>query len=346
MLPAPKPNVRAARWSGPPKRVLLLDDEALILRAATRALHAAGFEVLGTTSPTEALAMLESERPDAIVSDLHMPAGCGARVLSEAADSHPKTPRILLSADPDFKPRNGSLKEARLYALLSKMEMGRLPRLLVEFFECRRTDQVDPIALATRLARAAARPGHEDDRHRERLMRSVALTAERLGLVESVVEAVRLGAILHDIGQIAVPEHVFARPGGLGDIDREFLTEHPIAGARVLEDMPALAPAVPVVLGHHERWDGEGYPRAASGAELPVSARLFRVADAYDAMRAGRAYRRTRTHDEALAELRAKANGELDPEVVRAFASISEEELALDGAAAPCGAADGATVSR
>lgn len=327
----PSQSPRPARWSGPPRKVLIVDDEALILRAVTRALRAVGLEVVGTTSQVEALRMLESEAPDAVISDLHMPDGCGARFLTDAAGSKPKTPRILLSADPDFRPKQGSLREAQLLALLGKMEISRLPRLLLEIFECRRAaanTASDPIALATRLARATARPGHEDDQHRERLARSVELAAARLGLGDAVVDRVRLGAILHDVGQIAVPEHVFARPGGLGANDREFLADHPSAGARVLEDMPVLAAALPVVLGHHERWDGSGYPRGLAGEQVDISARLFRVADSYDAMRTGRAYRKNRTHEEAIAEISTKAGAELDPEVVSAFVSISEADLA------------------
>jgi putative two-component system response regulator len=333
-IPPKAATARGPRWTGPARRVLIVDDEALILRAATRALKAVGVDVIGTTNPAEGIAILRQEAPDAIVSDLHMPDGCGARFLAEAADLKPSTPRILLSADPDFRPKKGTLREARLFALLSKMEMGRLPRLLVEVFECRRAaagNVVDPIALATRLARATARPGHEDDQHRERLGRTVALAAQRLGLADAVVDAVRLGAILHDVGQIAVPEHVFARPGSLGANDREFLCEHPTAGARVLEDMPALAKAVPIVLGHHERWDGAGYPHGLAGEDVAISARLFRVADSYDAMRAGRAYRKTRSHEDAMTEILAKAGGELDPEVVRAFASIAEADLPAVG---------------
>jgi putative two-component system response regulator len=278
------------------------------------------------------LTILERESPHAVVSDLHMPDGCGARFLADAANAKPKIPRILLSADPDFRPKRGSLHDARLFALLAKMDMSRLPRLLVELFECRRIaagNGADPdaIALATKLARATARPAHEDDAHRERLGRTTRLVAERLGLVESVAFTLRLGAILHDIGQIAVPEHVFSRPGGLGANDRAFLVEHPAAGARLLDDMPALAPGLPVVLGHHERWDGMGYPHRLAGDDIAIAARVFRAADCYDAMRVGRAYRKKRTHEEAMAEVEAISGVELDPEVVRAIASIPEAEL-------------------
>jgi response regulator RpfG family c-di-GMP phosphodiesterase len=327
---APGPAREAPSWGGPPRTVLLLDDEPMILRAEARALRGAGLAVVSTTDPRHARRLVELESPHVVISDLHMPAACGARFLMEVGEVAPHALRLLLSADPDFRPRIGALSEARVHALMGKLELGHLPRLVVDLLVARDASvgaELDPLDVASRLARAMARPSHEDDGHRHRLSAWTARLLRVMGASEADVHVARLGAVLHDIGQMTVPSHVFARAGELTPADRHDLRLHPGAGARVLADLPALHAAIPLVAVHQERHDGSGYPAGLKGDAIPLIGRAFHVVDTYEAITSGRPYRSPRSHADALTELSARAGKELDPEAIRAFAGLSEAEL-------------------
>ena len=150
------------------------------------------------------------------------------------------------------------------------------------------------------------------------IYRSVAV-AKRLGLDPLSVEAVQLGALFHDIGKIAIPDTLLAKPDRLTDQEWAEIRAHPIIGASLLAQMPELDRIRPLVLAHHERFDGRGYPNALRGDAIPRAAQIIAVADAYEAMTSGRPYRRAVTPEAAVAELRACAGSQFDPVVVEAF---------------------------
>lgn len=318
-------------WTGPPRRVLVLDDDALIVRAVGRMLRSVGLTVEATTDPDEALAMAGRDPPHAVISDLHMPRACGAKVLAEMATIAPSAMRVLMSADPDFEPREGSLADARVHALMSKTDIRRLSGVLVEQLRGRETaaeERADREELARRLAHALARPAHEDDGHRERVTCWTTSLANEMGLPAEEVERARLGAILHDVGQVAIRDRVLARGGLLTPDERDHMATHVDAGARIIADMPALRAALPVVRGHHERQDGTGYPTRATGAAIPAAVCAFQVVDAYDAMTCGRAYAVARSHAEALAALAASAGAQHARDAVAALAALGQDGLA------------------
>jgi putative nucleotidyltransferase with HDIG domain len=182
-------------------------------------------------------------------------------------------------------------------------------------------------ALATALdARDPYTAGHSE---------RVAIASVAIGRVMHLsaedLDTVRLGALLHDIGKIGVPDHVLRKPGPLTAAEYETIKEHPVLGARILRVVPFLARHIPIVELHHERPDGRGYPRGLHGEDIPVAAAIVHVADAYDAMISTRAYRTARASDEALRELWRGAGTEFHAEAVYALA------VALPGVRAPSG---------
>ncbi|MBX3189796.1 MAG: response regulator [Labilithrix sp.] len=320
-------------WNGPPRKVLLLDDEPLVLRAVSRTLRSLGLEPIATSDPNEALEVARRDAPHVVISDLHMPAACGAQFLANVADVAPDALRVLISADPELEPKLGSLAQAKVHAILSKRRIANLGDLVLEQLRARieaPTSATEREALARRVAGGLARPAHEDGAHRDRLARGAARVAAAMGLSAPEIEEARLGAFLHDVGQVAVPEHVFARGRPLTPEDRGALERHPAAGERIVSAMPALRAALPVIRAHHERQDGRGYPDGLDGAAIPPAVRAFQVADAYDALTQGRPYRRRRTHGEAIAELSREAGTHHDREAVDALASIGDAPLDAD----------------
>jgi putative two-component system response regulator len=318
-------------WTGPPRRVLVLDDDLLIVRAVGRMLRSVGLTVEVTTDADEALAIATRDPPHAVISDLHMPHACGAKVLTAIATIAPSTMRVLMSADPDFEPRVGSLAEARVHALMSKADLRKLCGVLVEQLRGRDTapeESSDREALAKRVARALARPAHEDDGHRERVVRWTASLASAMGLSPEEVEHARLGAILHDVGQVTIRDRLLARGGPLTPEEREHMATHAEAGARIVADMPALRAALPVIRGHHERQDGAGYPMRASGSSIPAAVCAFQVVDAYDAMTSGRTYAAAHSHRDALRALAGGAGAQHARDAVAALEALGEDGLA------------------
>ena len=150
------------------------------------------------------------------------------------------------------------------------------------------------------------------------IYRSVAV-AKRLGLDHIAVEAVQLGALFHDLGKIAVSDAILQKPDRLSDQEWSEIRAHPIIGASLLAQMPELDHIRPLILAHHERFDGRGYPNGLKEDTIPRAAQIIAVADAYEAMTTPRAYRRAVTPDAAVAELRTCAGSQFDPIVVEAF---------------------------
>jgi putative nucleotidyltransferase with HDIG domain len=156
--------------------------------------------------------------------------------------------------------------------------------------------------------------------HSERVSALSVAVGRHLELSEDEVEVLRLGALLHDIGKVGVPDDVLRKTGALTAEEFEAIKLHPTLGARILRSVPFLAPHIPIVELHHERPDGSGYPHQFRGEEIPLLARIVHVTDAFDAMTSARAYRGARSTAEALRELWRCAGAEFDAEVVQALA--------------------------
>jgi putative nucleotidyltransferase with HDIG domain len=164
--------------------------------------------------------------------------------------------------------------------------------------------------------------------HSDRVSAIAEVIARRLGWKRSRLGALRLGALLHDIGKLNLDDAVLRKPGPLDDREFAEIKRHPLAGARLIRRFEALRPALPYVLFHHERWDGRGYPSGRSREQIPRGARIVAVADAFDAMISVRPYRPQLSIRDALTELEDGAGTQFDPDVVRAFvAAWSDGEL-------------------
>jgi HD-GYP domain-containing protein (c-di-GMP phosphodiesterase class II) len=143
--------------------------------------------------------------------------------------------------------------------------------------------------------------------------------ARNLGWCDRRLQVLRLGGSLHDVGKITVDARILRKPGTLTERELEQIREHPVAGARIVQDVAGFQPALPYVLHHHERWDGTGYPHRLRGERIPLEARVLSVADAFDAMTSTRAYRPALPVGEALMELERCAGTQFDPVLAETF---------------------------
>jgi HD-GYP domain-containing protein (c-di-GMP phosphodiesterase class II) len=154
--------------------------------------------------------------------------------------------------------------------------------------------------------------------------------AKRIGLDKERLSVLRLGALLHDVGKLAVPPAVLLKHGPLTEEEFEHVRRHPAAGVRMLRSLGAPREILPAVLHHHERWDGSGYPRGRAGERIPLEARILAIADSFDAMTSTRPYRAPRPVPDALEEIQRCAGSQFDPELVQVFTEAwGEGELDL-----------------
>lgn len=158
--------------------------------------------------------------------------------------------------------------------------------------------------------------------HADRVSRIAGAIAREMGLTEKDVELIELAGLLHDIGKIGVEDRILMKPSRLEDDEAELMRRHPIYGKSILEPSIALRPLVPLVLHHHENYDGSGYPDGLSGDSIPLGSRIIIVADAYEAMTSDRVYRKAIGHDRAMDQLNRYKSRQFDPKVVRALDAL------------------------
>jgi diguanylate cyclase (GGDEF)-like protein len=150
----------------------------------------------------------------------------------------------------------------------------------------------------------------------------VVSLARQLQLPDAEIDRLRVAALLHDVGKVAVPEEILEKPAALTSAEWRTVVQHPRIGQVILEQAAALKDAVPIILHHHERFAGHGYPYGLRANEIPLGARIVAIADAYDAMTNDRPYKRAISHEQAVAELRRHAGTQFDPELVELFCDL------------------------
>ncbi|MBI3402804.1 MAG: diguanylate cyclase [Acidobacteria bacterium] len=185
----------------------------------------------------------------------------------------------------------------------------------------RHVAQVSDLHLATIEALALAIDAKDQtaQSHIRRVQVYAAGLARSLGMTDNEIQGVKTAALLHDIGKLAVPEHILSKPGPLTQEEFQKIRIHPQVGAEIISGVPFPYPVSPLILSHHERWDGKGYPAGLKGDEIPLGARILSVVDYFDALMSERPYHKAMSLDAALGLLRQEASKALDPRVVQTF---------------------------
>jgi putative two-component system response regulator len=166
--------------------------------------------------------------------------------------------------------------------------------------------------------------------HVDRVTTYANWIAQELNWPPEQMRDLELGARLHDIGKVVVPDQVLNKPGKFTGEEWDTMKQHPTAGAKILREIGHLKGALPYILYHHERWDGQGYPEGLKGREIPIEGRLLALADVYDALATSRPYHPARPHDEVVLFLQMEAGHQFDPDLVRIFIRALEKHGKID----------------
>lgn len=181
------------------------------------------------------------------------------------------------------------------------------------------------VSAQTVLTLVAVAAAHDQgtDEHAHRMMYYAGATARELACADEDVNMLQLAALLHDIGKIGVPNAILHKPGPLNDEEWKLMRLHPQIGGQILEQMGGIFSALaPIVVAHHERWDGKGYPLNLAGEQIPLASRILAVVDSYDAMISRRPYRDPMSKEQAEQELLCCSGSQFDPRIVAAFLRV------------------------
>lgn len=327
-------------------RILVVDDEDMNLRLLRRILEREGYTRVRTTSDgKEILSIMKDFDPHLVILDLHMPQPDGFAILRElgpvcmgpqhlpvlvlTGDASPSAKRSALSLGArDFLAKPFDATEAML-RIRNLLEAKFLHSALEEqnaLLESRvreRTSELQQSQIETleRLARLAEIRDDETGRHTQRVGDLSGAIAKALGLGHKTVELISRAAPLHDVGKIGIPDAILLKPGALSPEETEVMRSHTVIGARVLSGgrSEVMMMAERIALGHHERWDGAGYPHGIAGDAIPIEARIVAVADCVDALTHNRPYRQAWSLPDVLKEVKRSAGSHFDPAVAEAL---------------------------
>lgn len=334
-------------------RVLAVDDDFPACKLLSAVFAPPAYYCVTARSGEEALVLMQREKFDVIISDLRMPGIDGMGLLAEARREHPYVAFLVITGVDDVETgiraiRSGAddylvkpmLQEAVLMAVQRALEKRHLARQVDEYrrnleeIVTQRTSQlqeglqrIEYTYEATLQALGAAvdlRDG-ETEGHCQRVCAYSIETAKVMGLSGAQLDDIARGAYLHDIGKLGVPDGILLKPGPLTMEERRFMQRHVQFGFDLIKDIPFLAHAAEITLTHHERFDGDGYPRGLKAEEIPLGGRIFSVADAFDAITSNRPYRSASPFEVGREIIRREAGKQFDPDVAAAFLSIPDE---------------------
>ncbi len=314
------------------QHILVVDDSSTIRKLVEKALGEAGFKISTAENGKKALECIDTHRPDLILSDLDMPEMNGVDFFKavHVKPNMASIPFIIMSATKDramvrrmldrgasaylVKPFNLEQLVATIEKLLSDQFL-----LLLKDRERLETERKMMLASITSLIEALEARDKYTRGHSEAVFSIVTGMAVEMNMSSDDIEALGIGARLHDLGKIGVPDNILRKQGQLTDKEFALIKKHPVTGAEILGPIPTLEHIIPVILLHHEQFNGKGYPKGLKGEQIPLWSRMAAVADTYHALISDRPYRKGMSQQKTLQIIADIRGTQLCPECTDAF---------------------------
>jgi len=337
----------------PAARVLVVDDEPAACKLLSVILGPPAFRCATACNGEEALLALQREQFDAVISDLQMPGTSGMELLTQVRQRFPLMAFLVTTGVDDVEVgiqamRCGAddylVKPLLESAVLASLESALHKRKLEQQVENYRLHLEEMVAERTGQLQAALQQierSYEDTLqalgaaidlrdsetagHSQRVCHYSLEIARAMGWSDKQLSSLARGAYLHDIGKLGIPDGILLKPESLTADERKIMQLHVQIGFDLVKDIPFLSDAAEIVLTHHERFNGSGYPHGLTGEGILLSARIFAVADTFDAITSDRPYQRASSFESARDTIRDLSGIQFDPQVVNVFLSIPEE---------------------
>jgi putative nucleotidyltransferase with HDIG domain len=346
----------------PHDRILVVDDEETIREIVCSMLAGAQFQTRQAASGVEAMALLESgEEFDLVLSDMLMAEMDGTALLERAKEKFPDVPVVMVTTVSDIQVALQALRHGAYDYLPKPFEREQLLATVRRALENRRLKRENDAYRTNLEARVAERTQQwkaalsdlersyditlealgdaldlkdaETEGHSRRVTAFTIAIAQRMGMPKDDIRVIARGAFLHDIGKMAIPDKILTKPDRLTPDEVDIMKEHAWYGYKIVKNIPFLSEASEIVYSHQEKFDGSGYPRRLKGEEIPLGARIFSIADTFDAITSDRPYRPRQSDDAARKEIAAWSGRQFDPRIVEVFLSMPDniwDELRKD----------------
>jgi len=308
-------------------RVLVVDDMATNRELVMRALKPRGYDVREATGGRQALAMINMEHFDVILLDIKLPDMNGLDVCRHLRENPDFAflPIIAVTSLSDPKDIADGLNAGITEYVTKPFNFLELSARIKAVIEHKRVlDHLDHTeAVLFALARIVEAKDMMDKSHCDRLAFASMVFGVELGLSYAEIEALRRGGVLHDIGKLAIPERILHKKTPLSDDEWTILKKHPTIGAEICSSLRSIGETMDIVLYHHERWDGSGYPKGLKGENIPLLARVFQIVDVYEAMSQGRRTKDALEHEVVIETMEEETQaGFWDPNLMEKFLDI------------------------
>jgi len=314
------------------KKILLVENDQQTRQEISQILQIENYTTIQAADSVDALKIMDRLKPDLIISDILLPNIDGIQFYKKVREkqSWVTIPFIFLANQNTLDQiRKGKELGVEDY-LIKPVEAEDLIRTIQGKLLRAAELEVAHIGQAyletvTVLANAIEGRDIYTRGHVERVAMYALLLARELRWPPSHLRILELGARLHDIGKIRVPDHILNKPGPLNNEEWNIMKKHPSIGANILRGISHMQPAIPYILYHHECWDGTGYPEGLAGREIPIEARLLAIVDVYDAISSRRPYHPGLNHHQVVETLRSESGKRLDPDLLKIFINILDK---------------------
>jgi putative two-component system response regulator len=324
------PRLRLAGEEAAPRsgaRILLVDDEPLVLQSLAHILAGAGYEVTTTSTLAAATDRLRRETFDLVLTDLYLGDDeLGVQIAEVARERRPQVPVIVLTGRPTFDGAQEAVRSHVADMVVKPVESRTLlatcRRVMHETALAHRNAELETCnrVLTSVLPRTIEMKDPTTSGHAARVVGYTDALARRCGVNEEDRRSLRMAALLHDIGKIGVPDQILQKPGALTADEMDVVKRHPAMGYEVLAGLQEHADVRNWVYQHHERWDGKGYPNALAGEEVALPGRILVLAEVYDALAEQRSYKPAWPIPKIVALFREQAGRQFDPDLANLVA--------------------------